>query len=148
MCEGEIEMTTWATTRLDQLVAGTKPPPVVQTMRLGTLAAWGEGWIKKRWDPSTEMLNSDGSLFGGLIAALADQSLAFAAMTVVPGDKFFRTTNLTVNFFKLGRAHPLEIEAKVVSQSRQLIHVRAEFFDPDRSLLAEASAQQILQAFE
>lgn len=141
-------MTTWATTRLDQLVAGAEPPPVVQTMRLGTLEAWGEGWVKKRWEPSPEMLNSDGTLFGGLIAALADQVLAFAAMTVVPGDKYFRTTNLAVNYFKLGRAHPLDIEAKVVSQSRQLIHVRAEFYGADRKLLAEASAQQVVQAFD
>ena len=140
-------MTSWATTRLDQLIAGAEPPPVIQTMRLGTLDAWGEGSVKKRWEPSPEMLNSDGTLFGGLIAALADQILGFAAMTVIPGDKFFRTTNLAVNFYKLGRGHTLDIEAKVISQSRQLIHVRAEFYDVERKLLAEASAQQIVQAF-
>lgn len=77
-------MTTWATKRLDELVGGAEPPPVVLTMRLGTRDAWGEGWVKKRWEPTPETLNADGSLFGGLIAALADQVLAFAAMTGVP----------------------------------------------------------------
>ena len=79
-------MTTWATSRLNDLLAGAEPPPVVRTMQLGTLDAWGEGWARKRWEPTPSMLNSDGSLFGGLVAALADQMLAFAAMTVVPGD--------------------------------------------------------------
>lgn len=132
---------------MDDLIGGAEPPPVVRTMRLGTLDRWGEGWVTKRWEPAAEMLNADGSLFAGLVAALADQVLAFAAMTVLPDDKLFRTTNLAVAYFRLGRSHPLDIEAKVVSQSRQLIHVRAEFRDPNGNLLSEASAQQILKAF-
>jgi len=77
-------ITTWATARLDALVAGAAPPPVVATIRLGALDAWGEGWARKRFEPATDQLNGDGSLLSGLIAALADQMLAFAAMTVVP----------------------------------------------------------------
>ncbi len=139
-------MTTWATQRLDALIAGAEPPPVVRTMRLGTLDAWGHGWARKRFEPDADLLNSDGSLFGGLIAALADQMLAFAAMTVVPGDHLFRTTNLSVSYFKLGRRQPVDIEARVIAQSRQLIHVRAEFRNVEAILLAEASAQQVLTA--
>lgn len=56
-------------------------------------------------------------MFVGYIAALADQALAFATMTVVPGDLIFRTTNLVVNFVKVGRGHPFEIEAQVVAQT-------------------------------
>ena len=113
-------------------------------MRLGTLDSWGEGWARKRFTPDADLLNSDGSLFGGLIAALADQMLALAAMTVVPGDHLFRTTNLAVTYFKLGRRQPIDIEARVIAHSRQLIHVRAEFRSVEGVLLAEAAAQQIL----
>ena len=115
-------------------------------MRLGTLDAWGEGWARKRFEADAAQLNADGSLFGGLIAALADQMLAFAAMTVVPGDHLFRTTNLSVSFFKLGRRQPIDIEARVIARSRQRIHVRAEFRDTEGALLAEASGQQVLTA--
>ncbi len=139
-------MATWATARLDALIAGAEPPPVVATMRLGTLDAWGEGWAQKRFEPDDGQLNGDGSMFGGLIAALADQMLAFAAMTVVPGDNLFRTTNLSVSFFKLGKRQPIAIEARVIAQSRQLIHVRAEFRNATGALVAEASAQQVLTA--
>ena len=141
-------LVTWATDRLDALKTGSAlPPPVVATLQLGLLNDWGEGWIKKSWKPAPELLNGDGSLFGGYIAALADQALAFATMTVVPGDLMFRTTNLVVNFVKVGRGHPLEIEAQVVAQTKQMITVRAAFRREDGELIAEATAQQLLVPF-
>lgn len=140
---------TWATNRLDQYVAKeVMPPPVVQTLRLGTLDEWRPGWIRKQWEPQPELLHIDGSIFGGYIAALADQALAFAAMTVVPGESVFRTLNLNVNFIRVSGAQPLIIEAVVVAQTRQMITVRATIKREDGELIAEASAQQILQPFE
>lgn len=139
---------TWATDRLDALKGGDAiPPPVVATLQLGLLDDWGEGWIKKSWKPAPELLNGDGSLFGGYIAALADQALAFAAMTVVPGDVMFRTTNLVVNFVKVGRGHDLAIDARVVAQTKNMITVRAVFRRDDGDLIAEATAQQLLVPF-
>ena len=140
---------TWATDRLDALKAGTgTPPPIVQTLRLGLIDDWGEGWVRKSWRPVAELATADGSLFGGDLAALADQILAFAAMTVVPNDRMFRTVNLQVNFLRVGRTHPLIIEARVVARTRQIITVRAEFHRDDGALIADATAQQILLAFE
>jgi len=140
---------TWATDRLDALKAGKgTPPPVVQTLGLGLIDDWGEGWVRKSWRPSPELATADGSLFGGYLAALADQVLAFATMTVVPHDRLYRTVNLQMHFLKVGRSHPLAIEARVVAQTRQLVTVRAEFRREDGALIAEATAQQILMAFD
>ena len=135
---------TWAKDRLDALKAGAALPPVVQTLGLGSLEDWGDGWVKKRWEPKPELLNSDGSMFGGHIAALADQAIAFAAMTVVPADQIFRTVNLQVQFLRLGRAHDLLIEARIIAQTRQLISCRAEFRREDGELIAEATGQQLV----
>lgn len=140
---------TWATERLDALKAGTAtPPPIVETLKLGLIDDWGEGWVKKSWRPAPELATADGSLFGGYLAALADQVLAFAAMTVVPHDRLYRTVNLQVNFVKIARNGPLAIEAKVVARTRQLITARAEFRREDGALIAEATAQQIVMAFD
>lgn len=134
----------WARDRLDAVKAGARLPPVVETLGLGGLEDWGEGWARKRWEPVPGLLNADGSLFGGHLAALADQALAFAAMTVVPADRLFRTINLQIQFLHVGGAHPLEIEATVIAQSRQLISCRAAIRREDGTLLVEATAQQLM----
>jgi uncharacterized protein (TIGR00369 family) len=140
---------TWGTERLAALKKDDADlPPIVRTLRLGLLDDWGEGWVRKSWSPHPDLQTADGSLFGGYLAALADQVLTFAAMTVVPGEMHFRTLNLQINFVRIGRTGPLSIEAKVVAQTRQLVTVRAEFRRADGDLLAEATAQQLLMPFD
>lgn len=135
---------TWATDRLDEILRPeASRPPVVETLKLGLIDDWGPGWVRKTWEPRPEVLNGDGSLFGGYLAALADQVLAFAAMTVAADDVHFRTVNLHMQFVKVGRAHPLEIEARVTAATRQLITVEADFRRPDGELIARASGQQV-----
>ena len=139
---------TWATDRLDALVRReAEPPPVVTTLRLGLLDDWGEGWVRKRWEPTPDVMNGDGSMFGGYLAALADQMLAFAAMTVIAAPSAFRTTDLQIRFFKLGRAQPLLIEGRVVARSRQLISVEVEFRREEGDLMAKATGQQFVTPY-
>ena len=136
---------TWATERLSALQAGeATAPPIVETLKLGLLDDWGEGWVRKTWRPAPGLETADGALFGGYLAALADQVLAFAAMTIAPDDAGFRTLNLNVNFLRLTQAQALVIEARVVARTRQLITVRAEFRRQDGELVADATAQQLL----
>ncbi|ODT87312.1 PaaI family thioesterase [Phenylobacterium sp. SCN 70-31] len=137
---------TWATERLDAIMTpGFVPPRIVQRLGLGLLDDWGPGWVRKEWRPDAEDLKmADDSVFGGYIAALADQVLAFAAMTVVPDDCWCRTTDLQVRFVKVARNHPLRIEGRVLAATRRLITVEADFHRPDGVLVAKASAQQIL----
>jgi uncharacterized protein (TIGR00369 family) len=136
---------TWATERLEAISSGQGAlPPIVEQLRLGRLDAWGEGWVRKTWTPHPSLDTADGSLFGGYVAALADQVLAFAAMTVVPDDRLYRTTQLQVSFLRIGRNAPLEIHAQVIAATRQMITVRASFTQAGDRLIAEASAQQIL----
>ncbi|MDN9006657.1 PaaI family thioesterase, partial [Staphylococcus aureus] len=87
------------------LKAGTAtPPPVVETLKLGLIDDWGPGWVRKRWEPSPQVLNGDGSMFGGYTAALADQALSLAAISVLDDASALRTINLQVQFFKLAGA--------------------------------------------
>ncbi len=140
---------TWATDRLEALAAGeVTPPPIVRTLKLGIFDEWGEGWVRKTWTPDPDLSTEDGSLFGGYIAALADQALAFAAMTVVPDGAAFRTINLNLNFLRMGLNHGLQIEARIVSRSRRLITARVEFRDEAGALLAEATGQQLVLPYE
>lgn len=143
-----MESETWGRKRLDEIVAGpAQVPGVVTTLRLGYLDEWSPGLVKKRWIPRAEILNGDGSMFGGMTAALADQILTFATLTVCPGDKAFRTVNLAVQFFKVSYDEPLNIEGLVVAQSKRLISVEATFAHDDGTLIAKATAQQAVIGF-
>ena len=137
---------TWARERLNALKDGKAAlPAVVQTLRLGGLDDWGPGWAKKRWAPDAALLNVDGSMFGGYLAALADQMLALAALSVLPSDATMRTVNLSLQFIRVGRGEPLQIDGKVVAQSRSLITVACEIKTEEGVLIATATAQQIVQ---
>ena len=139
----------WARERLDELKSGEAVlPPIVRTLRLGALDDWGEGWVRKTWAPAPELATADGSLFGGYLAALADQVLAFAAMSVIPSDAAFRTLSLQMNFIRVGRHAPISIEGRVVARTRQLITARAELRREDGDLIAEATAQQLVMSLE
>ena len=135
-----------ATDYLDRLVArAVQGVPVVRTMRLGLLDSYRPGFATKRWEPADDLLNADGSMFGGYLAALADQVAAFAAMTVVPDGFAFRTINLALQFVRVGRADALNVEGRVVAQTKSLITVEVELLkDADRSLVAKAQAQQMV----
>jgi len=136
---------TWATERLDEIKQpGASAPPVVETLGLGLIDDWGPGWVKKTWTPEGRFANVDGSVFGGYIAALADQALAFTAMTVIADDAWYRTTDLQVRFVKVGRGHPLMIEGRVLAASKRLITAEVDFRRPDGELIAKASGQQIV----
>lgn len=136
---------TWGTERLNALVTGqAEPPPVVKTLKLGLLDEWGPGWARKVWQPTREVLQLDGSMFGGYLAALADQIFAFATLSVIPEDKAFRTVNLGLQFHRVAREHGLKIEARVVAQSRQVISLEALFHGPEDRLIAKATAQQVV----
>jgi uncharacterized protein (TIGR00369 family) len=138
---------TWAIERLEAIRSGEGDlPPIVEQLRLGRLDAWGEGWVRKTWSPHPSLDTADGALFGGYIAALADQALAFATMTVIPGDRQYRTMQLQVSFMRIGRNAPVEIHARVIAATRQMITVRASFTQAQDRLIAEASAQQIVLA--
>ncbi|MEO1188767.1 MAG: PaaI family thioesterase [Pseudomonadota bacterium] len=135
---------TWATDMLENMKRGSHPlPPVTETLKLGLIDDWGEGWISKSWAPKPELLQQDGTVFGGYIAALFDQAFAFATMTVIQDHEAFRTSSLNISFLSLSRGETLKLEAKVVSRSRRLITLEAKLIGEAGEIRSLATAQQI-----
>ncbi len=135
---------SWAIEILNNMKTGThQVPRVAEYLKLGLIDDWGEGWIRKSWPLQREFLHSDGTLFGGYIAALFDQAFAFASMTVIGDDEAYRTSNLSVSFLSLSRSEPVNIEARVISRSRRLITLEAKMLGSDEAVRAVATAQQM-----
>lgn len=135
---------TWATEMLENMKLGTHPvPPITQTLQLGLIDDWGDGWVQKTWMPTPELLQSDGTMFGGYISALFDQIFAFATMTVIGDDEAYRTSNLNVSFMSLSRNEKVIVEARVVSRSRRLITLEGKMLGDQAKVRSIATAQQI-----
>ncbi|ACG78932.1 conserved hypothetical protein [Phenylobacterium zucineum HLK1] len=134
------------TDTLDSIVRGeARPQPVHETLRLGGVDAWGENWVRKVWRPTPEVLFADGRMFGGYIAALADQMLAYSAYTVIPEGRAFTTVNLQVQMLGQARGQPLVIEARVAHANRSIISTECELRRlDDNGLVAKAVAQQLV----
>lgn len=136
---------TWAKDMLENMKQGThKVPPIVHTLQLGLIDDWGDGWVRKSWRPKPELLQNDGTMFGGYIAALFDQIFAFAAMTVLEDDEACRTTSLNISFISLSRLEDVLIEAKVVSRSRRLITIESKLSSKAGEIRSIATAQQMI----
>ncbi len=136
---------TWATDLLEKMKMGThQPPPLVETLKLGLLDDWREGWVKKRWRLQPELLHPDDSMFGGYMAALFDQTFAFVAMSVLADDEAVRTLSLNVSFVSLSRNEDVIIEARLVSRSRRLMTIDGTLSSPDGRVRSVATCQQMI----
>jgi len=135
--------------RLSAIADGSLPlSRANQLLGLGRLKRWSEGYVEKEWKVDPGFCIADGTehqvLFGGYLAAMADQILTLTAMTVMDDDHFFRTSDLQVSFFRPITDGVVRIEGRVVNRSRTLVHVEAEFYRDDEKLAAKASAVQVM----
>lgn len=136
---------TCATEMLERMKRGEhRVPLLVKTLKLGLLDDWGDGWVRKSWDPVPELLHDDGAMFGGYIAALFDQTFALAAMTALKDSEAFRTTNLTISFQSLSRSERVILDARVVARSKRLITLDGRMSSADGEVRSTASAQQMI----
>ena len=84
---------------LDGFIDGSTPEPLVNK-KLGldpALSEWRPGFVEKRLRVDPELFHGR-ALFGGYIAAIADQVLGLAAITVLEDGKFFGATNMSISY--------------------------------------------------
>ena len=137
-------MSFWQDLLSGYVDGSTEEPLANQKLGLGTLDEWRPGFASKRWPVDADLFHGR-ALFGGYIAALADQMLGLAAMTVLEDSQFFGTTNMTINYVAPVTGGELFIEAHVISQRKRSILVECSFY-VDHELVAKASATQVVYA--
>ena len=129
---------------LDGLIDGTKTEPLVNR-KLGldpALSHWRPGFVEKRLIVDPDLFHGN-ALFGGYIAAIADQVLGLAAMTVLDDTHFFGTTNMSITYLSPVTGGELRIEGEVVRQRSKAIYVECTFYSGDE-IAARASATQVV----
>ena len=105
---------------------------------------WGEARLRYALESKFDI--GDGTMFGGYVAALADNILAVVSMTVLRrSEQRFRTANLQTSFFRPLKGAHMIAEARVVSQSQTLLNVETDMLNEDGKLAARATAVQALR---
>lgn len=108
------------------------------------LLRWDYGEVDFRWKIDGRFVMPDGVMFGGHIASVGDHVASFVTFTVLSeNNQRFRTSRLDTNFFRPMSTDEVKIEARVTNVSTRLIHVEADFIDPNDKLLARICALEV-----
>ena len=108
------------------------------------LTRWSWGELEMAWEIDDRFVMPDGVMFGGHVASAADHVVGLAAMTVLENNEDrFRTSRLETTFFRPIVKPRAAIKARIVNQSKSLIHVEADFSNAEGKLAARVAAVQM-----
>ena len=123
--------------KLTGLPVTTNPLAISLNMRI--LEA-RDGWVRIGFHPPEAFTQGNGVVQGGIISAMLDFGMIFAAFSMVPVDATVATVSQTTNYFRPVFLGEVIVEAELEKAGRTLINARASLFDADRTLLASATA--------
>lgn len=123
--------------QLTALPVMTNPLAILLNMRI--LAA-RDAWVRIGYTPPECLTQGNQVVQGGIISAMLDFGMIFAAFSKVPADATLATVSQTTNYFRAASMGELTVEAELEKVGRRLINARASLFGPDNVLLASASA--------
>jgi uncharacterized protein (TIGR00369 family) len=133
-------MSSWSE-HLDAMVKKTVAPPAfARLLKLPYLDGWEPGRVWYEWKVDDGLLQSHGTVFGGYLAALADHTVTFAALTCLPDGASIVTASLNMTYLRPIRTGTLRVEGRVQHSGRQLLRAEALFFLEDGSLAVRADA--------
>jgi len=93
--------------------------PFVQFMGV-EVPELGEGYARFTLEIRPDFHNSQGFLQGGVIAALADEAVAYALFSLVPEGEMISTVEMKVNFLAPAQTGVIEAQAHIRKRGRTL----------------------------
>ena len=122
-------------------------PPAAITLGWELIAEYpDEGRIEIAFHANETMLNPRGTVQGGFIAAMLDDTMGPALVSMSPGVQTPATIDMHVSI--IAPVYPGRVigKGRVVSAGKSIAHLEAELFDSDGILLARAtSAAKIMR---
>lgn len=106
------------------------------------------GTIRVRFEGKHEFLNPVGSIQGGILAAMLDDTLGPAAAGLLGGEAFAQTLELKTSFLRPARPGPLYGDARVVHRGREIVFLEGSLSDADGTVVATATATARIIPFE
>jgi uncharacterized protein (TIGR00369 family) len=125
----------------DVMEGRADPPPVAELLGFRLIEIDpDEGTIEVAFTATEQFLNPAGTVQGGMLAAMLDDTLGPALVATLGDGEWAPTTDLHVQFQK--PAHPGELRAhgRIVRRGSQIAFMAGELRDPDGELVATATA--------
>ena len=133
---------------LQAIIAGRLPhPPISKTLTF-RLVEIGDGFAAFEGEPGDHLLNPMGTAHGGWAMTLIDSATGCAGYSLLSAGAGFRTLETKVNLSRpitsdTGR---VRAEARVVSQTRQIISTEARVNSQDGRVLAHGTSTLMVVA--
>jgi len=116
-------------------------PPAAETLGWELVSENSEaGHIEIAFHPNESMLNSRGTVQGGFVAAMLDDTMGPALVTSTNGEEMPVTLDLNVTFISPVRAGRVIGKGRVVSRTKRTAFLEAELFDIDNNILARSTS--------
>lgn len=96
--------------------------------------------IRVQFDGKEEFLNPVGSIQGGILAAMLDDTLGPAAAALLGGEAFAQTLELKTSFLRPARPGKLHGDARVVHRGRDIVFLEGSLSTADGTVVATATA--------
>jgi uncharacterized protein (TIGR00369 family) len=97
------------------------------------------GW-KLELEGRNEFLNPVGSIQGGILAAMLDDTLGPAAAALLGGEAFAQTLELKTSFLRPARPGKLYGDGRVVHRGRDIVFLEGSLSTAEGTVVATATA--------
>jgi molybdopterin converting factor subunit 1 len=135
--------------RFMELVGNHVPRPPAYADLLGARPLLAEpGRVQMEFRATELFLNPAGSVQGGFLAAMLDETMGPAALSALGAGFMVPTLELKVNFLRPGRPGTMVADARVVHRGRSVVFLESSLSDAEGTLIATASATARVVRFE
>jgi uncharacterized protein (TIGR00369 family) len=104
-----------------------------------------DGTIQVAFTATDQFLNPAGTVQGGFLAAMLDDTLGPAVVATLADGEWAPTANLNVQFLKPAQSGELRGNARIVRRGRDVAFLAGELRDAEGDLVATATATAVIR---
>jgi uncharacterized protein (TIGR00369 family) len=98
-----------------------------------------KGWVRTRWEAKPEFCNPMGSVQGGFVAAMLDDTAAISAIVKAGERIVVPTLEFKTTFFAAAKAGELFAEGRCLKLGKRVAYMESDLYDPSGKHLARMS---------
>ena len=133
----------------DSFFAGKPVPPAPALLGWELIAEdQAPGTIEVAFRPDEWMLNPQGTVQGGFVAAMLDDTMGPAPVSMTGGKTMPSSVDLTVSFIRPVLPGRVVGHGRVVKAGRSIVFLEGELFDEAGRLLARATSSAVPVAID